>query len=137
MDALSDEQLADFDPQAQVSAYESLLADLRSSAEGAEALKPPDQARGVIERHMWASWLKRQRELQFSSRTWGIAAGTGVSAAPDYSVGSDIEVGLNMAGVSYQAGVTLTGHWYSSNQPGDWKRRLLDWAHGYGGTLRI
>jgi hypothetical protein len=50
-------------------------------------------------------------------------------------IGSEIEDRLTAIGVSERAGVHLTGHWYSRNQPDDWKAKLLAWAQNYKETL--
>jgi hypothetical protein len=48
-----------------------------------------------------------------------------------FTPGGDIEKRLIEVGVDKQAGVELSGHWYSSNSPDNWRELLIRWAHEY------
>ena len=113
---------AHFDPAARRAAYDKQIADIDAAApSSAEALKDSGTLAIIIERFLWAAWIKANVvEKGFSIKNFG----------------TDIEDRLNAIGVSAQAGVYLSGHWYIPNSvlntvPG----KLYDWAAGYKEAL--
>jgi hypothetical protein len=153
MQGFSDEQWEKFDPATQESTYRQLLTDLNNAASGEESLKPPPAVAQILERHLWALWIKSLHVAEVSqirqANEQGMASGSGplyldeskavaeTETDPQFSIGTDIEVRLNQVGISELAGVTLTGHWFSSNSPGNWKAKLLEWANAYRETLKL
>ena len=109
-----------FDPAVQERAYEGLLAQIDKFTAGAEKLRELDVLALVLERQMWALWLKQHPTLKY---------GLG-------NLGNDIEDRLNELGIGGAAGVELTGVWYDGNEPDEWRKLLLDWASGYQASIR-
>jgi len=126
--------------------YSALLAALNAACKGVEAMKSGSEVARILERYLWAGWIRAQAKVH-------VNMGRGVAeypaGKPDPSkplppmvsygldLGSYIEDRLNEIGVSKLAGVTLSGHWYSSNEPGDWARRLLTWAYNYNEVIGV
>lgn len=52
-----------------------------------------------------------------------------------FTPGAEIEKRLIEINVDILAGVELTGHWYSSNSPDNWRELLIKWAHEYKGSI--
>jgi hypothetical protein len=146
---LTDEQWLQFDVAAQERAYRQLLDDM-SPYSGVEALREPEDLARVLERHLWALWIKGQREAQLIGARQtdealrrhpqgggpGPIFETAARARPELSLGTDIERRLNALGISGLARVRLSGTWYSSNSPGDWQQLLLAWANTYRDSIR-
>jgi hypothetical protein len=126
--------------------YSSLLAELNAACKGVEAMKSGSEVARILERYIWAGWIRAQAKIM-------VNMGRGVAEYPagkpdpsnplppmvSYSLdlGGYIEDRLNEIGVSKLAGVTLSGHWYSSNEPGDWEQRLLTWAWTYNEVIGV
>ncbi len=139
----TDDQWEHYNPNAQEAQYQQLLNNLNQSAKGIEQLKAANQVAQILERHLWALWIKRQRENEVAAHRASDEAAQqsgsgsldimGRHEEPDhgYDVGSDIESRLNQMGVSALAGVTLTGSWYSRNSPRNWRQLLYQWALNY------
>ncbi len=117
------------------SLYSPILADIAKLVK-LETLKPVDELSKILEKHLWAAWIK--------SSSIPITKGYGPSKdkkledrkADEFddvamSLGSDVEVKLNELGISASAGVKLTGHFYSSNEPKNWHAMLYVWARDY------
>jgi hypothetical protein len=141
MRALNDEGWERFQPGAQEAQFQGLLTTMANEAKGIENMKPVDQVSLVLERRLWALWLQGLRANAVASDEAAKASGSGslntMGGEPEIaSIGNDVEARLNQVGVSAQAGVVLTGHWYSGNSPSNWKRKLVDWAGSYNETLR-
>jgi hypothetical protein len=153
MQNFSDEQWEKFDRGAQEATYQGLLNELNNSGSGIEKLKPLKEVGQVLERHMWALWIQRQfeaaytREAEFHRGYRVDKNGQLVKdempppSSVDYDVGTDVEVRLNQVGVTvtgeHQAPVTLSGHWYWPNSPGNWRQLLLRWADSYNETIYL
>jgi hypothetical protein len=137
----TDEQWEQFDLAKQETIYQQLFDQLVASGKGVEDLKEPPQVARVLERHLWAAWIKGQRQLEMDEKQASIESGNPIDldptkSAPDYSIGTYVEDELNATGVSTLAGVKLSGHWFLPNSPSDWKKKLLDWAGSYHETLK-
>jgi hypothetical protein len=144
--AADNAKLDALDVSAWEATYASLLAQLNAACKGVEAMKSDSDVGRILERYLWAGWIRGQAKLL-------VNMGRGVAQYPankpdqskslppgvSYSVslGSYIEDRLNEIGVSKQAGVTLSGHWYSSNDPDDWERRILTWAYNYNEVIGV
>ena len=128
--------------------YSSLLAALNAACKGVEAMKSRDDVARILERYIWAGWIRAQAKFHVSMGKGG-AAEYPVTSKPDPSkppsplmsytldLGGYIEDRLNEIGVSKLAVVTLSGHWYSSNDPDDWERRLITWAWTYNEVIGV
>jgi hypothetical protein len=128
MAGLSDEAVMTLDAAKQESIYQGLMDELEQVADGAEKMKPAETVSAVLERHLWAAWLKMKYLPASRNDLFGYEG-------PDFAdFGSYIEDRLNQVGVSGQAGVELTGHWYSSNSS-DYVGKLMTWAGGYRGSV--
>ena len=127
---LSGDEAATLDTAKQEGIYADLMNSLDRAADGIEKMKPPAKVAIVLERHMWAAWLK-ENYLTESVDDLGINA-------PTFKhFGSYIEDRLNEVGISGLAGVELTGHWYSSDSTG-YANALLSWAWWtYRGSIRV
>jgi hypothetical protein len=127
--------------------YASLLAALNTACKGVEAMKSDAEIARILERYIWAGWIKEQAKTQVNIDGRGVISYP--AGKPDPSrplppgdsyaldLGGYIEDRLNEVGVSKLAGVTLSGHWYSGNEPDDWKRRLLTWAWSYNEVIGV
>jgi hypothetical protein len=147
INAAEDAKLHALDVKAWDTKYSSLLALLTAACNGVEAMKTDEQVAQIFERHIWAGWIRAQTKTLLNMDGKGVArypAGKPTPSEPlppgisyELDLGGDIEDRLNEIGVSKLAGVTLSGHWYSSNEPGDWERRLLTWAHDYNAVISV
>ena len=102
----------------------------------ARASTPPQRrpVARILERYIWAGWIRAQAKINVNMGR-GVARYPATKPDPskrlppgvsyDVDLGGYVEDRLNEIGVSKLAGVTLSGHWYSSNDPGDWEQRLL------------
>jgi hypothetical protein len=116
-----------WDADQQRTAYKQMVSTLDSTVQKpADALKSAGELAKVIERFMWASWITTNYRY-VSDTLWG--ENDQISG-----LGTYIEDRLNEVGVSAQAGVELTGHWYSSNSSHA-ATALRDWAQAYRETL--
>jgi hypothetical protein len=136
LDKASDDAWERFDPTVQQAIYDKLLADLKAAGAGKEQLKPEAEITQILERHLWALWIKGNTLLlvQLDHPTpehGGPPMTADDPTQPVYDLGTDVEQRLNAVEVSKKAGVVLTGHWYSSNTPDNWKKLLYVWAHDY------
>jgi hypothetical protein len=119
---LSPDEWAKFNAGNQRAAYDKMIADFDKAAPAnPEVLKASAALAIIIERFLWAAWIKANTvEKGFSLQNFG----------------TDIEDRLNAIGVSTQAGVYLSGHWYKPNSfwntvPG----KLSAWADSYKESL--
>jgi hypothetical protein len=119
LDKLNDEQWEQLALGTQEAIYLNLHTEIELAGYGVEQLKPAADLAVVLERHIWALWLKATPAMRQKA----------------LDIGGEIEDRLTAVGVSERAGVHLTGHWYSSNKPDDWKAKLLAWAQNYKETL--
>jgi Domain of unknown function (DUF4157) len=127
---LSDDVAATLDTAKQEGIYADLMNSLDRAADGIEKMKPPAKVAIVLERHMWAAWLK-ENYLPASVDDLGYNAPT------FRHFGNYIEDRLNEVGISDLARVELTGHWYSSDSSG-YANALLLWAWWlYRGSIRV
>jgi hypothetical protein len=127
--------------------YSSLLAALNAACRGVEAMKSDGEVARILERYIWASWIRAQAKTQVNMDGRGVVSYP--AGKPDPSrplppgdsyaldLGGYIEDRLNEIGASKLAGVTLSGHWYSGNEPGDWQQRLLTWAWTYNEVIGV
>lgn len=129
LSALSDDAAATLDTGKQEGIYASLMKELDAAASGVDKMKPAGAVAAVIERQIWAAWLK-------SKYLPGMRSDLGYSGPEFDDFGSYIEDRLNAVGVSAQAGVQLTGHWYRGNSAG-YTAKLLGWARGYAGSITV
>jgi hypothetical protein len=61
LDKLSDQQWEQLALGTQEAVYTNLLTEIELVGHGVEQLKPEAKLAGVLERHMWALWLKRTK----------------------------------------------------------------------------
>ena len=127
--ALSDDAAITLDTGKQEGIYATLMQELDAAASGVDKMKPAAAVAGVIERHIWAAWLK-------SKYLPGARTELGYSGPEFDGFGSYTEDRLNAIGVAQQANVELTGHWYSGNSAG-YTDKLLGWARGYAGSITV
>ncbi len=137
MQNYTDDQWLQFTPSTEEAKYQQLLDALKNAASGVEQLKPAEAVAQVLERHLWALWITNQADTLLAEQAKEHALGEweGGGSEENYSVGSDVEVRLNQVGASAKANVQLTGHWYTSNSPGNWRELLLKWARTYDGSI--
>jgi hypothetical protein len=126
--------------------YATLLSALNIACKGVEEMKSNSDVALILERYIWAGWIRGQAKT-LVNMGHGVAeypAGKpdpskpmppGISYGLD--LGTYLEDRLNDIGVSKQAGVKLSGHWYSSNEPGDWRERLINWAWTYHEVIGV
>jgi Domain of unknown function (DUF4157) len=137
----SDEQVLAFDLAAQEQAYAALLAGLTAASAGVESLKSADELAVIIERHLWAGWIKQHGAVAIGD-TLSPVGQAPPPRDPDartrpqgaYSVaaaGAYVGEELNAIGVSRLAGVSLSTHWFLPSLPIDWPYKLLTWAFSY------
>jgi hypothetical protein len=124
LDGLTPQQWAAFDPAAKDAEYQQILTEMNQVAAGVERLKDAGAIAAVYERYMWSAWLRRDGHLV-------TLTGSKAGIHETYDLGTDIEARLMAVGVGALAGVTLTGHWYSSNSPANWGPLLIAWARDY------
>lgn len=120
---MTDDQWTAFDPAQQEARYQQILDSLNQVVAGAERLKSMEDIASIYERYMWAAWLPKNIEAYTTATKSGVRT--------TYSLGTDIEARVMAVGIGGLAGVKLSGHWYSSNSPGNWGPLLLDWCRGY------
>ncbi len=139
----SDEDWLDtqkFNLQAQEQLYSQLLDNLQQQASDADKLKPDTEIARVLERHLWAYWITEQAEQmdkdykemgQYQFASLDIPGETRTTSELMFTPGADIEKRLNKLNIDDRAGVSLSGHWYSSNSPDNWSELLVKWARDY------
>lgn len=123
-----------------------VLAEVVAIAPTNTSLRQGKDLERVVERHLWAAWIREnyrsvdlwQEREEPAPVAWGpprrwarIRPPYGPTKKWFHGFGTDIEDGINKAGVSALARVKLSGHWYRPNAPGDWEGRLLRWAEIY------
>ena len=108
-----------YDPKTQEAIYQGLLDELKKAGSGATELQDDGKLKLILERHLWATWIKRQTvpDITHGGTIQGL--------------GSFIEDRMNAVGIAPLAGVTMTGHWYSGNSPSNWRQLLIGWANKY------
>lgn len=132
----SDKQWMEFEIEVQRAIYEKLYEEIVTTASGIEQLKPKEKMAKIFEKLIWAYWLRNLNDMRG-------AYGAAVRPRPGApvgdnlpNVGTEIERRLNEIGISAEAGIKLSGHWYRGNSD-DWSTRLLEWANTYYDTIRI
>lgn len=141
--AYSDEDWLNFDPTAQERGYQQLFTNLQTVASSADDLVADNEIALVLERHLWAHWISEQAEaMDKSAKEMGRGSPFGMmhddetySARNMFTPGAEIEKRLKDINVDILASVELTGHWYSSNSPDNWRELLINWANHYEGTI--
>lgn len=133
----SDDQWSNFSPPTQEAIYKDLFDKLDKVASTADKLKPDSVIAHVLERHIWAHWIVETAE-RVDNNTKEMVGGIGgmpfegtEGTNSIFTPGADIEKRLNEVFVAAFAGVELTGHWYSSNSPDNWRDLLIKWARKY------
>lgn len=129
-----------FNPNDQEQLYQQLFDNLQKVASDADKLKPDPEIALVLERHLWARWISDQADALLAEQAEEEARGDVIwssGGAENYSIGSDVEVRLTEVGMADKAVVTLTGHWYSSNDPDNWRELLLKCARNYDGSIAL
>lgn len=121
----SDDSWDKFDPKAQGEVYKGLYDELKKAGKSADSLKDEAELAKVIERHIWAAWIVRQTVPDI------------VHGATIKGIGSFIEDRMNVIELPKRvgAGLVLTGHWYSSNEPSNWRQVMITWASGFQETI--
>jgi hypothetical protein len=142
MNSVKDDEWKKFDVDGQEKVYSGLMDSLKASATGVEDLKSQEQMTIILERHIWAGWIRQQDKLkneeEEKANEAGMASGSGPlnldpnnpNKEPQFSLGGDVEDRLNAIGVNSDAGVRLSGLFFIPNSAG-WKRKLYSWAEGY------
>jgi hypothetical protein len=132
----SDEEWLNFDVGAQEKIYQQLYADFQTVASPASKLADDAIIALVLERHMWASWIQAAAREAVNLLT--LARWYGIDLPEDeetphsmFTPGAEIERRLKELNIDILAQVELTGHWYSSNSPNNWRDLLIKWAHEY------
>lgn len=141
--AYSDDDWLKFDPAAQEKGYQQLFTNLQTVASSADDLVADNEIALVLERHLWARWISEQAEaMDKTAKGAGKESPYGMmyenemySAKNMFTPGAEIEKRLKEINVDIFAGVELTGHWYSSNSPDNWRELLIKWANDYSGTI--
>lgn len=142
--AYSDDDWLKFDLTAQEKGYQQLLTNLQTVASSADDLVSDNEIALVLERHLWARWISEQAEsMDKTAEEMGKESPYGMmyeggdmySAKNMFTPGAEIEKRLKEINVDIFAGVELTGHWYSSNSPDNWRELLINWAKDYNGTI--
>jgi hypothetical protein len=110
--------------------YLDLTNKSDNGADGVKKMKPSAKVSIVLERHMWAAWLKEN----YLSASFNDVLGYQEPTFKHF--GTYIEDRLNEVGISDLAGVELTGHWYSSNSSG-YGDDLLRWARIHRGSIKV
>jgi hypothetical protein len=113
LDELDEDEWEHLDLAAQEMIYGKLLAEIEAAGSGVEKLRDEAALAVILERHLWALWLKGNIAMQ--------GAGLGI--------GSEIEDRLTKIGVAGLAGVDLTPWLW--NEPDDWRALLLSWARAF------
>lgn len=141
--AYSDDDWLRFDPAAQEKIYQQLFTNLQTVASSADDLVSDNEIALVLERHLWARWISEQAESmdkdfkEMGGYPYSMEFG-GEKKNPAemmFTPGAEIEKRLKEINVDILAGVELTGHWYSSNSPDNWRELLINWAKDYSGTI--
>lgn len=140
LNKMTDEQWEKFDTNAVEKSYEQLLVNLDKSGEGVELMKKATDVGDILERHLWALWLRSNidslRQAHDKTPPADLVPEFGPYKPEEgISIGTDIELRLNAVSISKLAGIELTGHWYSSNSPVNWKEKLAKWANAYDESL--
>ena len=134
MKALTDEQWAAFDVDAQATTYDSLFKELEGAGKGIEDLRTPEQVAAIIELHLWAAWIKGQHSIAntLSAMLKGTKAEDEGQENPNAlgNFGSDINERLIFLGVEAAAHTGLYTHWWERNAD-DWARNIMNWARAY------
>jgi hypothetical protein len=141
-DAFNDDQWLQLDLGEQEKKYEALFAQLDAAGRDASALAPPGEIARILERHMWAAWIKQQDTgaridtLTPAQKRFGLYTMADVEnaevAMDDF--GSDINQRLIDLGVEALSGAPLSTHWWEVN--GDhWAQNLLTWAKNYNESI--
>lgn len=138
LSAMTPEAWAAFDPAAQDATYQTHYDSLTRTSAGISAMRSAADVAKILERHMWATWIKAQDMAARAALEAAAHAGNPLDLdpnrsgrEPDFGLGGHVEDRLNALEVARLSGVVLTGHWYSSNEPSNWKHVLFAWATGY------
>lgn len=134
-EARTPEQWETWNPTGEEAKYNALILEMKDKIPKVDVLKPADEITLIIERHLWAAWIRSHVPVV---RSWGDHANRKTAqerTADDYdsvamSLGSVVEDKLNALKISEKAGVTLSGHWYSGNSD-NYREKLFDWANKY------
>jgi len=136
--AMAPEAWSTFDPAAQNAVYQAEYDKLIKTSSGVSAMRTGADVAKILERHMWATWIKAQDMAARAALEAAAHAGNPLDLdpnrpgrEPDFGLGSHVEDRLNALDVARLSGVVLTGHWYSSNEPSNWKHVLFAWATSY------
>ena len=109
------------------------LSDLRNECLDASRMKSNEDVAKIIERHMWAQWIRQMNYHTVTERTTTDKRVSATYGVPD--LGAYIAEELNNVGVSADAGVDLGIHFYSQHEPPNWADLLRDWAQRYSEVL--
>lgn len=136
--AMAPEAWATFDPAAQEATYQTHYDSLTRTSAGISAMRSGADVAKILERHMWTTWIKGQDMAARAALEAAAHAGNPLDLdpnrpgrEPDFGLGGYVEDRLNALDVARLSGVVLTGHWYSSNEPSNWKHLLFAWATAY------
>ena len=141
--AYSDADWLKFDLAGREAGYQNALEGLQKVAGSSDDLVSDNEIALVLERHLWARWISEQAEsmdktaeaMKKESPYGMMYESEMYSAKNSFTPGSEIEKRLIEINVDIFAGVELTGHWYSSNSPDNWRELLIKWANNYDGTI--
>jgi hypothetical protein len=136
MKALTDDQWASFDVDAQAKNYQDLHDALEKSGKGVDDLRTPEQIATIIECHLWAAWIQNKHlETLKDNVTWDPddpRNQEGYVEDPNEisNFGNAINQRLIDLGVEAAAGTGLYTHWWEMNADG-WEAKIMDWARTY------
>jgi hypothetical protein len=138
----TDEDWEKFDPARQQQFYDAAFARLDAAGATVDKLPGENQIALVVERQLWALWIKANTDHVFTQRDQhdtnknrpvpkpGEAKVEDIESVR-LAIGADREVRLNAVGVSSRAGVKLTGSSFTFNSPDNYRDLLWVWAQNH------
>ena len=112
----SNKEWMKFDIGEQEVIYQKLYNTLLATASGIDELKEKDKIAKIFEKFIWKYWLLKTASM---TRVFGEAA-RGRTEKTEKSetlpaIGVEIERRLNAIGISSEAHIKLSGHWYEGD----------------------
>jgi hypothetical protein len=138
---LTDAEWEQFDVSQQEATYKTLLNNLNEVASGVEEMAEVGVVANVIEKHLWASWLKRQHSgfLTAGSKVFHQDYAALEKEAP-YAlsgVGWELVKRMHAIGVTAEAGIRDLHHLTSLViwEQDEFHQKLMVWATTYRGSI--
>jgi hypothetical protein len=140
MKSLTEDEVLAFDLEGQAKDYNKMFNDLAGSGSDADLLEPPDRVGRIIERHLWATWIKGEHlaeiaemmdspaQKRFGTQTGEQMEAQNHDALSDF--GKEINQRLIDLSVEALSGALLQTHWWQRNGD-DWESKLMNWARTY------